>query len=315
MSLSVIIPTNRNDALLKTCLESLSAAEPQPHEIIIAADGFDAGDILMPPGRNWKTISLPVCRGPAHARNEAAKQATGKYLLFIDSDVVAPPDICCLIENGFRRFPEADAVFGSYDSCTPVKDWVSQYKNLLHHFTHQNAKEEAFTFWSGCGAVSRDLFLSVGGFDPSYSEPMVEDIELGYRIRQAGGRIFIDKKLLVTHLKRWTFPELVKTDFFKRGLPWSRLLLSNRSFENDMNISIASRLSAIICWLFALFLPSLAMDWRVFKILVLLAAVFFSSTGHSLLFFSVRGVLSLLSRLPFSIPSIISSAAALLRSR
>ena len=44
------------------------------------------------------------------------------------------------------------------------------------------------TFWTGLGAVRRDAFLAVGGFDGArYPHPSIEDIELGRRLFAAGG--------------------------------------------------------------------------------------------------------------------------------
>ena len=82
---------------------------------------------------------------------------------------------------------------------------VSQYRNLLHHFVHQQGDPEASTFWAGCGAVRRDAFDAVGGFDDgAFRRPSIEDIELGYRLR--GGRATASASTAVsgTHLKRWT---------------------------------------------------------------------------------------------------------------
>ena len=84
---------------------------------------------------------------------------------------------------------------------------VSQYRNLLHHFVHQEGNPEASTFWAGCGAVRRAAFDAVAGYDEArFRRPSIEDIELGYRLRRAGYRIRLDRDLQCTHLKRWRLP-------------------------------------------------------------------------------------------------------------
>jgi len=76
------------------------------------------------------------------------------------------------------------------------------------------------------------------------SVPSVEDIELGYRIRNAGGRISLVPELQCKHLKVWRFINLVHTEFFRRALPWSRLLLRQGQLTNDLNVGVGERLRA-----------------------------------------------------------------------
>ena len=121
-------------------------------------------------------------------------------------------------------------------------------KNLFHHYTHQIASEEAFTFWGACGAIRREVFLSIGGFDESYRRPSIEDIELGYRIRSAGYKIKLFKDLHVKHLKNWSFVSLLKAEIFYRALPWTELILRQRQLDNDLNLGVSSRLSAILIY-------------------------------------------------------------------
>src|SRR4029079_757083 len=96
----------------------------------------------------------------------------------------------CVLESCAARvlsqaFAEtsAGAVFGCYDDSPDASNFLSQYKNLVHRYYHVTANENASTFWAGCGAIERDLFLKLGGFDTDrYRDPSIEDIELGYRV-------------------------------------------------------------------------------------------------------------------------------------
>ena len=58
-----------------------------------------------------------------------------------------------------------------------------------------------------------------------YRKPQIEDVELGYRLRQRGKRIMLDPTIQGTHLKAWTFGGIIRTDLTQRGIPWVRLLL------------------------------------------------------------------------------------------
>jgi len=192
-------------------------------------------------------------RGPAYARNLGAKSAGGDILFFVDSDVCVQPETVSRVTWKFSERPDLDAVIGSYDDSPASSDFISQYKNLMHAFFHQNAREEACTFWSGCGAVRRSVFLEFGGFDVSYHRPAIEDIELGYRMKGAGKFILLDRQLQVKHLKRWTFWNLLVTDVANRGIPWTELILRDRRMPNDLNVRLGERISVALVFLLFFF--------------------------------------------------------------
>lgn len=89
-----------------------------------------------------------------------------------------PSDAVDRVAMVFKREPDIAALFGSYDDNPGETTFLSQYRNLLHHFVHQQGCEDASTFWAGCGAIRREVFLSIGGFDEGYVRPAIEDIEL-----------------------------------------------------------------------------------------------------------------------------------------
>jgi glycosyltransferase involved in cell wall biosynthesis len=196
-----------------------------------------------------RVLRLPTAGGPARARNLGAREAGGDIVWFVDADVTIPPEGVGRVAAAFASEPEVDALFGSYDDRPSEANFLSQYKNLLHHYVRQTSAEEAWTFWSGCGAVRRETFLSLGGFDESYRRPCIEDIELGYRLRAAGHRIRLLKGLQVKHWKRWGVVSLVKADFFDRALPWTELILARGTAENDLNLKTSSRVSVVLAWL------------------------------------------------------------------
>jgi hypothetical protein len=130
----------------------------------------------------------------------------------------------------------------------------------MHCYVHQRAQSEASTFWSGCGAIRREVFLAHSGFSNDYGRPAIEDIELGYRLIQAKRVIRLDRELCVKHLKRWTFWGLVKTDILDRGIPWSELILRDRNMPNDLNLALSQRVSVALVYL--LLAAALAAAWR-----------------------------------------------------
>jgi GT2 family glycosyltransferase len=247
----LIVPVHRGGAAFTRCLASLAAADPRPHELIVVADGDPDGEVTVPEELGARILRTDEARGPARARNIGARKATGDVLFFVDADVTIYPDAIARVAAAFVADPELAALIGSYDDEPSEPAFLSQYKNLIHHYVHQQGHEEASTFWGACGAMRREVYLEHGGFDESYVRPCIEDIELGYRLRAAGRRIRLVKDLQVKHLKRWTLRSMLEADFFLRAIPWTKLILTSGQFIDDLNLKTSSR----VCVASALALP------------------------------------------------------------
>jgi GT2 family glycosyltransferase len=245
--LSVIIPVHNGGAHLSRCLDALHASCSTEHEVIVVDDCStdDSADVAR--SRGFEVIRLDARSGPAAARNRGARATRGVVLLFVDADVEVRSDTLARVEAFFKDHGDTAALFGSYDDAPDARGFVSQYKNLAHHFIHQRSRAEAETFWAGCGAVRRDAFELVGGFDETrYTRPSIEDIELGRRLRRRGFKITLDRTLQVKHLKRWTLASLLRADIIARALPWSRLILEEGSMPRDLNLRASDRASAAL---------------------------------------------------------------------
>jgi glycosyltransferase involved in cell wall biosynthesis len=244
--LSVIIPVRNSPDDLRVCLDSLQASSYKDYEVIVVDDASTDGTPDVAAKRGAQIVRLQRQSGPAAARNRGAEVARGDILLFLDADVCVHPDTLHQVIATFEQNPAVDATFGSYDTQPYARNFLSQYKNLFHHFVHQQGREEASTFWSGCGAIKRSVFLEMGGFDTRYGRPCIEDIELGVRLRRAGRIIRLNKRIQVTHLKRWTLWSLLKSDLCDRGIPWAELILRERTLPSDLNLKPSHRLSAAL---------------------------------------------------------------------
>lgn len=234
------------------CLSSVAACTPPPKEIIVVADGDTDGSWRVAEELGMHVLRIPTPGGPARARNLGAGNAKGDILFFVDADVTIPQDAISQVSGAFQHDPDLAAVFGSYDDAPFEANFLSQYKNLFHHYVHQRAKEEASTFWAACGAIRREVFSDMGGFEKGYRRPSIEDIELGYRLRRAGYRIRLLKGLQVKHLKRWDIFSLLRADFLYRALPWTDLILREGEFIDDLNVTVSNRISVIFTYVFCL---------------------------------------------------------------
>jgi glycosyltransferase involved in cell wall biosynthesis len=250
--LSVIVPVRNGSKHLARCLEGLGRSEYAQFEVIVVDDCSTDNTPRIAERYGACYLRTPQTLGPGGARNLGAQHAGGEVLVFVDSDVVMPPEGLSLIAEDFRRDAELAAVFGSYDDTPPWTSFISQYKNLMHHYVHQTSSESAATFWAGCGAVRKTVFEEFNGFDAAtYTAPSIEDIALGLEMVRRGRKIQLDKRLAVKHLKRWTIRNLLRADIFYRAIPWTRLILNTRHLPRDLNLTYASRASSLLVGLLA----------------------------------------------------------------
>lgn len=250
-AISLIMPAYNCVRFIAQSLPPLVACKQRGDiaEILVVDDGSTDDTAVTARALGARVISSGDRSGQAAARNLGAHEARGDILWFVDADVVVTSDAPRRIREALAEGAWV-AMFGSYDDAPPARNFFSQYKNLVHHHYHQIGCRNASTFWTGCGAVRRDAFLAQGGFDPRW--PAIEDVELGCRLRAAGGRIKLVPELQCTHLKVWRFWPLLKTEILYRAIPWATLILARGEAGADLNVTATERVRALIaCGLFA----------------------------------------------------------------
>lgn len=260
---SVVVPVHNGEATLAQCLSALRGSRYSDFELLVVDDGSTDGSVRIAEEAGARVLHTGAQKGPAAARNLGAARAVGEFLLFIDADCGVGSQTIAEAAAILCQDPGLDALFGSYDDRPSAPGLVARFKNLQHHYVHQHGADEAGTFWAGCGAMRRSVFLRLGGFDEArYPRPSIEDIELGYRLTAVGGRIRLAKDVQVKHHKAWSLAELLRTDLLHRGIPWIVLLAQTGRSGSDLNLQWRGRLSVVVAVLAVLGLLTGPMtDW------------------------------------------------------
>lgn len=307
--LSVIVPAHQGAAFLPETLGALTASDlPRDRWELIVVDDAST-DATGAIAADWadRVVTLPApAHGPAFARNRGVEASRGEWVAFIDADVRVHPDTLRKMTEAIAGTPGLDAVFGAYDEAPPEPGFLSQYRNLLHRYVHLNGAGEVDTFWGGCGAVRASAFNAAGGFDETrYPRPQIEDIELGYRLRDRGFRAFICPEIQGAHLKRWRFWGALRTDLLDRAIPWVLLLLERDRIARPagLNLRRGEPLKiALVCAALILLLITLVNPRRdlLLAAVLALAAVIASNLGMFRWFARQRGLLFALAVIPFN---------------
>jgi glycosyltransferase involved in cell wall biosynthesis len=121
------------------------------------------------------------------------------------------------------------------------------------------------------GAFRKEALLAVGGFDERFTR--AQDWELNFRLRQEGGVVYFDPRLIVTYRPRSTVKALAK-QYFEYGR-WRRVV--SRRHQGTINYRylappftvVATTLSLLLGWLVSslLFIPAL-----VYAVFILIAS-------------------------------------------
>ncbi len=306
---SVIIPVHNGAKHIGRCLDAVFASSYTALEVIVVDDCSTDDTVVVARQKGVSVYQVTMKSGPAAARNYGAGRARGEILLFIDVDVEVRRETISSVVEDFRQNPEIATVFGSYDDAPAEKNFLSQYRNLFHHFHHQQSSTKAFSFWAGCGAIKKDVFKELEGFNQErYNMSSIEDIELGYRLCERGYQILLDKRLQVKHLKRWEFIQMVRTDIFRRAVPWSWLILESACIPKDLNLKLHHKISSILTALLVFMIPLAVLECAVFRsvdgqlpagvLLLLVASLLFLNRKLYAFFAKKRGMVFMVRAIP-----------------
>ncbi|GAB3007885.1 hypothetical protein GCM10027051_05040 [Niabella terrae] len=228
MTVSVIIVNYNVKFLLEACLHSLNIAlEQLEGEVLVIDNHSTDGSLayLKPRFPQVQFVANTRNTGFAKACNQGLALARGRYILFLNPDTVLQPDSLRhslqhlqadanigalgvrMLDGKGRYLKESkrgnpDALTAAYKLCgltalfprSPV--WARYY---LGHLPEAGVHEVEVL----CGAfmlMPRDLLLELQGFDESFFM-YGEDIDLCYRVKQAGYKILYCGDTTILHYK------------------------------------------------------------------------------------------------------------------
>lgn len=221
MILSIIIVTYNSSEVLKNCLDSVRRNSGGIGlEVIIVDNNSNApGEqekISLLPGEYGdlplKLIQLSENSGFGAANNRGAEIARGKYLLILNPDTVIEENVLSRIIGFLEKNPEAGAAGPKLMneekqvqewSCGPRTSLIRTIKNnfgLVPKHLWQADRPIRVNWVSGAALmVPKAVFEKVGGFDEKFFM-YFEDEDLGWRIEEAGYKVYYLGNIELTHL-------------------------------------------------------------------------------------------------------------------
>lgn len=216
----VVLNWNGRDFLAE-CLESLAAIDylGDRLELVLCDNGSDDGSIDLVRERfpGFRIVALDHNHGFAEGNDLAAAEATGDWVGFLNNDMVVPPtwlrdmlapldrdpDIACLASRIMSRDGATiDFIGGGID--------FLGHGLQLDHGAMRSEHDRARRLLFACGGamlIRRELFLEVGGFDPSYFA-FFEDVDLGWRLNLLGHDVWYTPQASALHRHHGTAQRL-----------------------------------------------------------------------------------------------------------
>ncbi|HEX3624933.1 MAG TPA: glycosyltransferase [Verrucomicrobiae bacterium] len=243
--ISIIIPTFNNIGLTRQCISSILSNTPQGlYEIVVvdnaSTDGTPAYLKQEEDAGNMRAILQSRNSGFAKGCNVGAKAAKCPVLVFLNNDTVVTEGWLSALVTAARE--SKAGVVGAkllYADGT-IQHAGIEFINGIPDHPHRHAsadlpavnkRRELDMVTGACLTTSRDLFLSIGGFDEVFQNG-VEDIDYCLRVRALGHKVVYEPQSVVYHLEgqsRGRFDHVKENlkIFFER---WSGSFNKNFSF-------------------------------------------------------------------------------------
>lgn len=191
-AVDIVIPSAGRPDLLLVLLDSLARHPPPPGmlvNILVSDDRYcaDTGRRVLAAHPFVRYVAGPAC-GPAANRNHGATKGRAPWLLFLDDDCHLGSDLLARYAEHMRADPGAQVLEGAILA-------QGERPSALHHAP---INTDGGWLWSCNFMIERQLFNSLGGFDPGFPYAL-EDCDFMQRLRDRGVRVPFVPAAVVRH--------------------------------------------------------------------------------------------------------------------
>jgi len=219
---SICILTWNQLAVTRLCLRSLARTElPPGTELIFVDNGSTDGTVdellALQKASPWPGVRISVLlnsenAGCASGRNMAAALARNEYLIFIDNDVEIEDHrwlariVDFLAGNAEVGVMGAKLIYADTRRLQSAGVAIDARANIRHIGNDEAPSSENYNRCrtvqgvdAACLAVRTELFRELGGFDAAYDPVNYEDLDLCFRVRQAGRVVAYNPAVEIIH--------------------------------------------------------------------------------------------------------------------
>lgn len=204
---SIVVPSRGGRTRLPVLIGALSSQSTVDFEVIVVVDGdTDNTQSYLEEARRQvpfllRTVMFADNRGRSAALNAGFGEASGQILIRCDDDLEPGPHFVAghikrhggspmgVVGLTTNRFPDTTyaRIYGNKTDVQHRRDALDSPPDL--HWRH----------WAANVSVTRKIYDAVGGYDERYRAYGWEDVDYGYRVRQAGFPVLIAPELTAVH--------------------------------------------------------------------------------------------------------------------
>lgn len=204
--MDVVVPFAGAQAELDALRAQLRALALEPGDTLVIVDNRPASAAIQ---AGDGVVAAPERRSSYHARNRGTAQGSAPWVLFLDADVLAPPD---LVDRYFDQPPDdrAAVLAGAIRDLPPDDGGrlARRYAHLSRPLADDNTWRPGFAYAQTANAmIRRSAFEAVGGFLEVRSGG---DADLCFRLVAAGWTIERRPAARVEHRSRSSLRALTR---------------------------------------------------------------------------------------------------------
>lgn len=253
MSISIIISYYQNINMLKNCIHSLmSTLQNEPDvEVLVINDNPNINLISQLSATSYqlplRIIQLSENRGHSGACAVGVDNSEGKYLIFLDSDIIVSLNWLSELKKTFFGNPNCGAATSTildFSTNQIVYFGMELYKSETIKPFQGATRQNAYVFrdhlsqivTSGCMLISREAYLKSGGFDETFYNSC-NDLDLSMKLNSAGYKNYISANSVVYHRGNVSGEVRFASHIYTRSLffqKWSKEI--NSSCSNSLSI-------------------------------------------------------------------------------
>ncbi len=291
-SISIIIPNRNGEATIGGCLQAAFASQYPHFQVTVVDDCSTDSSVEVIKRFPCKLIRLDKHSGASRARNVGARHSDGDIFFFTDADCLLTKNALAIAEKTVAA-EGADVILGGTYTPIPYDNgFFSSFQSVFINYSETKRAQNPDYVATHAMVMDARTFSKTGGFNEHFL-PILEDVELSHRLREAGYRLIINPQIQVQHIFDYSLSRSLRNAIVK-SMYWTIYSIRNRDlFADSGTASVGLKINVVVFFLSAFLL--LAALWTKQVILLWFVALavtvnFFANTGLLFAFYRSKGL-------------------------